>query len=270
MDDKFFLEVSADLEKYCKEIESTMKAYFDIELIPNDNTTLWQSKFGGFPYYPIASDYPRSPQGNYLYLLAQINFAEVPPLAPFPDRGILQFYIIDDDFYGCNFDEPTKQEGFRVIYFPEIEPERDRLIQDFSFLPPPENFPLPYNRAFSLKFSRKTSSVTIIDEESGEIFSGAFIEEGEENEEFEEALDADLEQMSSSLHRLGGYPNFTQTDPRDSLPPGEEPYSLLLQIDSECEKDIFWGDVGIANFFVRESSLKQLDFSNVLYNWDCG
>ncbi|MBD2580313.1 YwqG family protein [Oscillatoria sp. FACHB-1406] len=270
MDDEFPLEVSENLKKYCQEIEATMKPYLEIEPIPNDNTTLWQSKFGGFPYYPVASEYPRSPQGNYLYLLAQINFSEVPPLDNFPDRGILQFYINDDDLYGCDFDEPTKQEGFRVIYFPEIELQRDRLIQDFSFLAPPENFPLPFNQAFSLKLSRKTVSLTTIDEESGEIFSGAFIEEGKENEEFEEYLEANGEEMSSSLHRLGGYPNFTQNDPRDSLPPEEEPYSLLLQIDSECEKDIMWGDVGIGNFFIQESALKKLDFSHVLYNWDCG
>ena len=33
--------------------------------------------------------------------------------------------------------------------------------------------------------------------------------------------------------------------------------------------DITWGDAGIANFFIRQSALKNLDFTDVLYNWDC-
>lgn len=45
---------------------------------------------------------------------------------------------------------------------------------------------------------------------------------------------------------------------------------LLLQINSDFNQDIMWGDVGLGNFFIRKEDLKQLNFSNVLYNWDCG
>ena len=47
---------------------------------------------------------------------------------------------------------------------------------------------------------------------------------------------------------------------------------LLLQIDTDYganEHMIMWGDGGIGNFFIQEDKLKQLDFSSVLYNWDC-
>ena len=30
-----------------------------------------------------------------------------------------------------------------------------------------------------------------------------------------------------------------------------------------------WGDCGVGNFFINAEDLKRLDFSNVLYNWDC-
>ena len=39
--------------------------------------------------------------------------------------------------------------------------------------------------------------------------------------------------------------------------------------DGEQGKDIMWGDVGVANFFIRPEDLKNKDFSKVLYNWDC-
>jgi uncharacterized protein YwqG len=46
-----------------------------------------------------------------------------------------------------------------------------------------------------------------------------------------------------------------------------EEAQLLLQIDSD-HKDILWGDEGIANFFIHPEDLEDLEFSEVLYNWD--
>lgn len=71
--------------------------------------------------------------------------------------------------------------------------------------------------------------------------------------------------------QIGGYGYFTQWDPRteDHL---SEYNVVLLQIDTDYGADeytIMWGDGGIGNFFIQEDKLKQLDFSSVLYNWDC-
>lgn len=44
---------------------------------------------------------------------------------------------------------------------------------------------------------------------------------------------------------------------------------LLLQIDTDNSLNIMWGDSGVANFFIRKEDLLNLDFSNVIYNWDC-
>ncbi|MGI8932599.1 MAG: DUF1963 domain-containing protein, partial [Phormidesmis sp.] len=87
--------------------------------------------------------------------------------------------------------------------------------------------------------------------------------------EFWLMLDSYSQQFSG--HRLGGYPLFNQNDPRLGSQ-DDEPYVLLLQIDSEANGkiDILWGDAGICNFFIKPSALKKLDFSDVLYNWDCG
>ena len=34
-------------------------------------------------------------------------------------------------------------------------------------------------------------------------------------------------------------------------------------------KEILWGDMGIANFFIKNENLKRLDFSDILYEWSC-
>ena len=89
--------------------------------------------------------------------------------------------------------------------------------------------------------------------------------EGTTGQEFEEYS----EQFEG--HRLNGYPLFAQTDPRKDLNSAEEPYEFLLQIDSEDNKiDTLWRDSGVCNFFIKPSALAKLDFSDVLYNWDCG
>ncbi len=71
-------------------------------------------------------------------------------------------------------------------------------------------------------------------------------------------------------HRLGGYPWFTQSDPRKD--PRYAKYDvLLLQIDNHEEKpdvDIHFGRNGVCNFFIPREKLRARDFSDVLYWWD--
>ncbi|MEL6214380.1 MAG: DUF1963 domain-containing protein [Pseudomonadota bacterium] len=76
--------------------------------------------------------------------------------------------------------------------------------------------------------------------------------------------------MDSPSHQIGGYAVFTQTDPR-SYEGKDEDWQVLLQLDSQTigDLDMMWGDVGIANFFIRPADLAARDFSQVWYNWDC-
>src|SRR4026208_1124340 len=96
-----------ELEEHRSQIESTIKPYIKIVEKPENNMTPWQSKFGGTPYLPKTAEHPRGSNNQLLFLLAQINFAEVPRLEPFPQHGILQFYIADDDLYGLRFEDMT-------------------------------------------------------------------------------------------------------------------------------------------------------------------
>ena len=73
---------------------------------------------------------------------------------------------------------------------------------------------------------------------------------------------------SQTAHQIGGYPDFTQEDPR--FDPQYQDYILLLQIDTEYISEthsICWGDAGIGNFFINPDDLRNLDFSRVLYQW---
>ncbi|MBD2185039.1 YwqG family protein [Aerosakkonema funiforme] len=277
------LDFPPELELFINKLEATVKPYVEIETHLRRNVSLWQSKFAGFPYLPKNFDYPKTPEGDYLYLLAQINFAEVPHLEIFPDKGILQFYLARNELYGFDFKNPTNQTGFRVIYFPNPDSNEDNLVTNFDFLPtvwennqlgdtPFYVFP-SYNPhkddCFALNFSLKYAPISDCDYRFEELIGTEIWEVLEENGN---AIWDEYRNKFVEGHKIGGYPHFTQNDPRKLLNE-EEPYILLLQIDSDGSAFetiyIEWGDVGVCNFWIKESDLKNLDFSKVLYNWDC-
>jgi uncharacterized protein YwqG len=257
------IDLSPELEKFRDKIEATVKPFVKITAKENQKLTWWQSKFGGLPYLPKNYDYPRDSNGKPLYLLAQINFAEVPDSEDFPSEGILQFYISEGDSWGQDLENAFQQDKFRVIYFPEIIHTETDLITDFSFLPEPED--LPFEESCSLQFEQQIAPVNIWDGEFDEVFGEDFFAQfGEKEEEISGEYD---DKFPADGHKIGGYAYFTQSDPRPYL--SKEKYVLLLQVDTDEEVGIMWGDVGVCNFFIKPEDLEQLDFSNVLYNWDC-
>lgn len=260
------IELSPALQPFKSKIEASIKPF--IKILPQPqlsaNLTLWQSKFGGLPYLPKGDDYPRGDDGKPLFLLAQINFDEVPYLAGFPHSGILQFYIADDELYGVNFDNPTQSQNFRLRYFPAVLPREDYLVTDFSFLPACQHFPL--STSCSLQFQENYEPVGISDYQFERIFEEQFFQQFGEHEDA--IFDEYAALCSAGGHKMGGYAYFTQTDPRTYLRDGDH-YWLLLQMDTDDAIDLMWGDSGVGNFFIKEEDLRRLDFSKVLYNWDC-
>jgi uncharacterized protein YwqG len=263
------LELSDNLEKYRENIEATIKPYIEITAQKNSNIPLWQSKFGGGPYFPKEMDYPTDSQGKPMYLLAQINFAETPMLEGFPEKGILQFYISgNSDVYGLCFDDQCKQEDYRVIYFQDVLEDESLLVTKFDFLP--ESDYLPFNFQSALVFKLCFEPITICDYQFEPKILNLEHKMGFDLYDcYQDIYDEYGENFYSIGHKIGGYPYFTQYDPRGSKKYQGEQTILLFQMDTDDDAGIMWGDAGVANFFIPEEDLKNLDFSNVLYNWDC-
>ncbi len=228
------------------------------------------SRFGGPAALPEGFPYPYrlSKKKEPLHLLAQLNFAEIPTLPGFPEKGILQFYIAADDLFGADFHDPTRQDGFRVLYFDEPW-ERSAPLPRLS---PRSVENLPVAQPLRLIFDVDEMPVTTEDCRFPLLFSracghvpGCSIRRLEQLNQ--EALDYLSEQLDEQGHRIGGYPFFTRTDPRTD--PRFSQYSvLLLQIDTDEENGILWGDSGVCCFFIRPEDLAAKNFQNVLYTWD--
>jgi uncharacterized protein YwqG len=270
MNYKLNVELSSKLEEFREKIEATIKPYIEITLENNEEPTWWQSKFGGLPYLPKGFAYPTTPEGNYLFLLAQINFAEVPHLENFPQKGILQFYVANEELYGLNYENHANQTGFRVLYFPEPDLNVENIVTNYEFLPEISQYGLPLSGCCSLQFMPKYAPISYNDFQFTELLGDDIYNLLAEDDRI---FDEYTVLLSPAGHKIGGYPDFTQTDMRYFYNANQqEPYILLFQMDTDANDaiDIMWGDAGIGNFFIQESALKNLDFSSVLYNWDCG
>ena len=198
------------LESHRKEIENTIKPVVRIEG-KKGITSLWQSKFRGNPYLPKEIEHPKGKDGTYLTLAAQINFEEMPQISGFPTKGILQFYIDStDDLLGANFEDETDQAQFRIFYHEHVSENLENIVTDFSYLDDIDTayFPLSYEAILSF-----TSYIEPVSERDYRVEELSFdlYEEIEGGVELWELYAENTEVTGS---KIGGYPFFTQEDPR--------------------------------------------------------
>lgn len=266
--DKLLNQLPVELHPYLDNIVHSKLQFVNITLEKSNGSYL-QSKVGGHPYFPEEMEYPADSNGNPLDFLAQINFAEVPKLEGYPDHGILQFYIALNDLYGLDFSNRKEQKDYRVIYHevPGENPRKDFYRLDEIRKSAEYMSPKMSEDEYLMRFNMDAAYVSPHSIHFGKFFNTKdldfFAQFGEREDEVMEVYN----NLTPSLgHKIGGYPFFTQDDPRmydESI----KDWVLLFQLDTD--KSIMWGDSGIGNFFISKEDLKKADFSKVYYNWDC-
>ena len=284
------LRFNEDIKKVVLNIlEKNKKPMIKISL-SDDKPNLFQSKFGGVPYLPKDMEVPKNKENEQFTLLAQINIEELPKNNIYPmEEGMLQFWILNDDVLGLDYDTHLGN-GFKVVYYKEIDKSvtEEEVLEKYNPYKDEDSY-FPIEREFSLSFKLTDGYFSDSNDDFREIVDREMkkfhIENKEkykeilkvyDNKEYLsywdiwDILEEDKEigkKLFEAGHKIGGFPNFTQSDIREV---GDYEI-LLLQIDSEgTEKnEIMWGDCGIANFFIREKDLKELNFDKVIYNWDC-
>lgn len=259
----FQLNLPPALEAHREALLQTKCTFIRIKAMPARDTKYWESKVGGIPYLPKGAAYPLTPDGEPLHFLAQINFEEVPKLDPFPAKGILQFYIYDDDLYGMDFDDGENPDTFRVIYYPEVVKDAGALQTDINMERSYDELPHHPDESYPLAFSLGEEIVPVTDYQFWKVMGTSFFQQFGEQEW--EVLETYNKAVHAQGHKIGGYAYFMQDDPRKP----EDPMLLLFQLDSDEGMDLMWGDMGVGHFFIRENDLKNLNFSKVLYDWDC-
>ena len=171
--------------------------------------------------------------------------------------------------YYPEIDKHFSEEELREMYEPQKDKKEDELIT-----------PINDGAPFAMSFEKTSQWIMPNDFRFEEIFTEKLNEhideqqaEGDESYDIDdEEVDEIIEELDISNHtQIGGYGHFTQEDPR-MYEDFEDYTELLFQLDSEFGTDdyyILWGDCGVGNFFATKEQLRNLDFAESLYSWDC-
>ncbi len=250
------------LKPYASELIEAQREYISIEANPlnceltDDPLGLTQSKFLGFPFIPTDMEYPKDENGKPMVLFAQINFSETPKLPGFPSSGLLQLFFSADGWWDM---------GTEKVIFHNEEELGKAAIPDFSFIDLNLYKELPISRIHKLNFNK------CLDTGCSEDSQFSFMFGSKDYWDFEDDLnDIEKEQFnayfSSTGHKVGGYGDFTQSDPREYDKKQKDDIQLL-QID--IDDYIMFGDSGVGHLFIKPSDLETRQLENAWFYWDC-
>ena len=246
------MEFPKELEKFREKLESTYKPCNEIKFVPCE-TKAWESKIGGCPYLEKAEDYPRDENGNPMFFMAQINLEEMPKLPDFPEKGILQFYVVDDDIYGL-------EDDCKVIYIEEYSKDESKLLTKNPFEDKYIMEYPPFEKSGKAVFTQRQDVIGFCCNGYNEIANDV-------NEEEEKIL---FDFCYTAGSKMGGYPCFIQNPP--VFYENGSADILLLQIDvddGEGTCGIMFGDSGNCQFMISREDLLNKNFANVYYDWAC-
>lgn len=243
-----------NLQPYQHLIDSTNKTSYLLQFHPiSESTTL--NQIGGNPVINSYHSIPKDNKGNDMLLLAQIDFKKIPLKQPFPQNGIVQFFV-NADFGKDNFQKQNEQ--FFVRY---IEPHQLHEEKPNSYIPPIHrnhiaSAPIPYT--FSGIVNEEP--VSFFDYRYEKHFNG-----------FNQIISADERTFDDiyticflgAEHKIGGYPYFIHEDFRSKHEHLKKYDTLLLQLVDDDEYKIGYRDSGIISFFIEEKKLIDRDFTDV-------
>jgi len=235
-----------------------------------------QSKFGGQPDLPSDFDWPEGHDGVPLAFLCQLNLAalNIPKPSPLPASGLLYFfYEAKEQPWGF---EPEDKGQWKVIY---IAKQVGLWGKDI-----PED--LPEGCLFAPIFLKSQVEVTLPDgSDEGicalglsqpvkEIYTDALENwYGKEPwhrllgnpQPIQAAMQIECEMVANGIDPASGYnhPNIA------SIASGAQQWRLLLQLDSDAETGMTWGDGGRLYFWIRQQDLKIRNFDDVWLILQC-
>lgn len=238
--------------------EKTEKECYRVD-ITSEEASILDNKIGGIPYLPIGEEYPTDKKGNKMALLLQVDLEEI-DLPYFNSKDILEIFI---DY---KTDWPVEYE---IKLYPKgLDYQTDIII------PPLDEFIT--RKGYKISLTKDKCYMSVSDYR----FSHTLIPIV--NEVYDESLDLDcdiydyfendeidsLYNIASPQICIGGYPDFTQTDPRCYSDKNLD--ENLFKLDSCGEYDYFnIGDSGILFCLISPENLKNNNFKEAFVDWDC-
>lgn len=232
--------------------------------------TLFFSKIGGLPYWPLEQlkDYPII-ENEKAKLLCQLNLTDLKNknfIFPdfYPEKGILQFFIENNGNSFFHFDNLLKS-NIKVIYHENINYDLQINIDNIDYLQifktANNNDRMPFNGEELILEPFQESEIL----GPKDIYNFNLIYNKNPYDLSEEEWDELMNLSKNYGTKIGGYAYFVQEDPRKIELESE--WQLLLQIDSD--ENICIADSGVMNFFIKKRDLINKNFNDIYFTFDC-
>ena len=235
------------------------------------------SKMGGTPELPVGMEWPRKSDGTAMSFIAQIDFAEVHPFdrdGRLPESGRLWFfYDCSDEGMLWGFD-PKDADGFRVIY-----------VEDAEVAPAgaPDDLEVTFDEA-GLSFENRLDllctdsdicdELDLPDEEMDDYFDWMDEREGECNkllghsDNIQGGMELECEYVTNGIYC--GDPSGYEKAKALGLHKNAARWNLLMQVESNEDIGMMWGDLGRLYLWITEEDLKAKRFDKCWLILQCG
>lgn len=250
------------LERIADQIEAAAKP--SLLLVSGEESTAPVSRLGGEPNLPEHIEWPTW-RGRSLPFIAQLDLATLPEASglPLPRSGSLYFFFEGAE---CASGYRMEDEGSaRVLYLPtELSQNARRGVP----VDVPEEM-----RFRSVRFECKAIELSVPDCDDQTITELDL--SSDEGDRYFNFILARIESHAGPFHHLGGYPEAIQGDPKSDARQvhggkGEAmEWELLLQVDSDENAGMMWGDVGRLYFLIRKEDLAARAFDKTWLVFQC-
>lgn len=224
------------------------------------------SRLGGLPDLPLDVPWPRHREGRPLAFLAQVNLGEVgsPGIPGFPSTGLLSLFSV----FGWRSETGG---GDPFVWNHEPDPSWTRVLfvestAGLAAVPPPE----PVNIFPAASVSFRPHGALPTDEREPALAALGW--PGGDLDAFEELVEGYHEVVvrqegASALNLLGGYAVYQQGAVGQAV---AEDMRLLIQVGSDRNAGMSWGDGGFLYVWIRPDDLAARLFDRVVVDWQCG
>ncbi|HEY6944470.1 MAG TPA: YwqG family protein [Candidatus Acidoferrum sp.] len=278
----------AGMSKIADEVAAVSREAFRIQTSAATDETLpiGASKLGGLPDLPANIAWPNR-EGAPLAFIGQINLREIPSPSPLSQDGIVSFFY-DNAQSAWGFD-PKDQSSFRVLFFPMP----DELRRAHSPVKEKPSSLLQKIKGSSRKRSefyfqifavRRLAFVPFqsIPDPCAKLLERP-LRELDDQDMYANFFDEYSHQ--GPAHQLLGWPKVIQNEMelecqmvtngiymgdtsgykhprRAELEKSKQDWILLLQVDSDDDAQMMWGDAGMLYFWIRRQNLERADFDS--------
>lgn len=271
----------ADLTKDGADFITQMAWPYAVMSCSGKKANLTDSKLGGVPYFPVNGEYPRVRHGLHegkpLRLLVQINCEQAQFASPFPQKGILQFFILDVPNNALGMDmsmmPDCMQNQWRIVYYPELTEEQGKIPEEIAHQEVTESFPIREYRLLTVK--QKSGNISTCDFRFKELVNEFLISRQVASPVLRYEVSQNLRAYFSKKEAeqkpeicCNGPYRCRYRDVREEYPHIQTHQTMLLQLEAD-DKVVRIFNRGIINFLINPEDLCSLTFTRVVYHWDC-